>query len=68
MKREYRITLDSVEPRDGQPVNANDGSVLLYYLLSNGRGDPENSYVLFESIPRMIGGLDFQIGDVIGWE
>ncbi len=60
LKREYRITLDGVESLDGQPVNANNGSVLLYYLLSNGRGDPENSYVLFESIPRMIGGLDFQ--------
>ena len=60
LKREYRITLDGVEPLDGQPVNANNGSVLLYYLLSNGRGDPENSYVLFESIPRMISGLDFQ--------
>ena len=60
LKREYRITLDGVESLDGQPVNANNGSVLLYYLLSNGRGDPENSYVLFESIPRMISGLDFQ--------
>jgi len=60
LKREYRITLDGVEPLDGQPVNANNGSVLLYYLLSNGRGDPENSYVLFESIPRMISGLGFQ--------
>jgi len=60
LKREYRITLDGVESLDGQPVNANNGSVLLYYLLSNGRGDPEISYVLFECIPRMISGLGFQ--------
>ena len=60
LKREYRITLDGVETLDGQPFNSNNGSVLLYYLLSKGRGDPENSYVLFESIPRMISGLGFQ--------
>ena len=60
LMREYRITLDGVESLDGQPVNATNGSVLLYYILSNGRGDPENSYVLFESIPRIISGLDFQ--------
>jgi hypothetical protein len=60
LKREYRITLDGVEALDSQPVSANNGSVLIYYLLSNGRGDPENSYVLFESIPRMISGLGFQ--------
>lgn len=60
LKREYRITLDGVEPLDGQPVNVNNRSVLLYYLLSKGQGDPENSYILFESIPRMISGLNGQ--------
>ena len=60
LKREYRITFDGVEPLDGQPVNVNNRSVLLYYLLSKGQGDPENSYILFESIPRMIGGLNIQ--------
>jgi hypothetical protein len=60
LKREYRITLDGVEPLDGQPVDVNNRSVLLYYLLSKGQGDPENSYVPFESIPRMISGLHAQ--------
>jgi hypothetical protein len=60
LKRAYRITLAGVEPLDGQPVNVNNRSVLLYYLLSRGQGDPENSYVLFESIPRMISGLNVQ--------
>ena len=60
LKREYRITLAGVEALDGQPFNPNNGSVLLYYLLSNGRGDPENSFVPFESIPGMISGLGFQ--------
>jgi hypothetical protein len=60
LKREYRITLDGVEPLDGQPVNVNNRSVLLYYLLSKGHEEPENSYILFESIPRMISGLSGQ--------
>ncbi len=60
LKREYRITIDGVEPLDGQPVNVNNGSVLLYYLLSKGQGDPENSYIPFASIPRMISGLPVQ--------
>ena len=60
LKREYRITVDGVEPLDGQPVNVNNRSVLLYYLLSKGQGDPENSYILFESIPRMISGVSVQ--------
>ena len=59
-KREYRITLDGVEPLDGLPVNVNTRSVLLYYLLSKGQGEPEGSYVLFEAIPRMISGLSAQ--------
>lgn len=57
LKRDYRISIDGVEPLDGQPVNVNNRSVLAYYLLSKGQGDPEDSYVLFESIPRMVGGL-----------
>jgi Domain of unknown function (DUF3786) len=60
LKREYRITLDGVEPLDGQPVNVNNRSVLLYYLLSKGQGEPENSNVLFESLVRMISGLNGQ--------
>jgi hypothetical protein len=60
LKREYRITVDGVEPLDGQPVNVNNLSVLLHYLLSKGQGQPENSYIPFESIPRMIGGLHAQ--------
>jgi len=60
LKRDYRITTDGVEPLDGQPVNVNNRSVLLYYLLSKGQGDPEDSYVPFESIARMISGLHVQ--------
>lgn len=60
LKRKYQITVEGVEPLDGQPIDANSKSVLIYYLLSKGAGNPENSYILFESIPAMIGGLSFQ--------
>jgi hypothetical protein len=60
LTREYRITQDGVQPLDGQPVNVNTRTVLLYYLLSKGQGEPGDSYVPFEAIPRMVGGLNLQ--------
>lgn len=61
LKRDYRITVDGAEPLDGQPVNVNNRSVLLYYLLSRGSGDPEYRFVLFESLPGMVGGLHTEL-------
>lgn len=43
--REYEISSSGVNPKDGKPVNVNNRSVLTYYTLSNGVGDPEFSYV-----------------------
>lgn len=60
LKRDYRITKQGAEVLDGQPVNINNLSVLVYYILSKGRGDPEHSYIRFESIPRFVGGLSGQ--------
>lgn len=60
LMRDYGITLKGVQPLDGQPVNVNNLSVVLYYLLSKGDGDPENSYIPFQSIPRLTGGLNAQ--------
>jgi hypothetical protein len=57
LSREYAITRHGVEPLDGHPVNVNTRNVLLYYLFSTGRGEPEDSYVLFEAIPRAITGV-----------
>jgi hypothetical protein len=53
--------VDGAEALDGQPVNVNNRSVLLYYLLSHGSGDPEKCFVLFESLPGMIGGLHTEL-------
>ncbi len=58
LMREYVITRDGVEPLDGQLVNVNNLSVLLYYVLSQGHGEPENLYIPFQSIPRLTGGLN----------
>ncbi len=60
LNRDYRITREGVEPLDGKPVHVNNRSVLLYYLLSKGRGDPGDDYILFENFPRMISGLNTQ--------
>ena len=43
--REYEISSRGINPADGKPVNVNNRSVLAYYILSQGRGDPEFSYL-----------------------
>ncbi|HWR40816.1 MAG TPA: DUF3786 domain-containing protein [Patescibacteria group bacterium] len=43
--REYEISSRGVNPTDGKPVNVNNRSVLAYYTLSQGMGEPEFSYV-----------------------
>jgi hypothetical protein len=43
--REYRINAAGVQPADGQPDDVIYRSVLAYYILSPGRGEPEHSYV-----------------------
>jgi len=43
--REYEISSRGVNPMDGMPVNVNNRSVLAYYTLSKGVGEPAFSYV-----------------------
>lgn len=43
--REYEISSRGVNPTDGKPVNVNNRSVLAYYTLSKGLGEPAFSYV-----------------------
>lgn len=43
--REYEISSYGVNPTDGKAVNVNNRSVLAYYTLSNGVGEPAFSYV-----------------------
>jgi len=43
--REYIINSQGVYPIDRNPVNINNRSVLAYYILSRGHGEPAFSYV-----------------------
>jgi hypothetical protein len=43
--REYEISSRGVNPTDGKPVNVNNRSVLAYYTLSKGVGEPSFSFV-----------------------
>jgi len=43
--REYEISSRGVNPTDGKPINVNNRSVLAYYVLSRGVGEPAFSYV-----------------------
>jgi hypothetical protein len=43
--REYEISSYGVNPMDGKSVNINNRSVLAYYTLSKGMGEPAFSYV-----------------------
>jgi hypothetical protein len=43
--REYKISSSGVNPVDGKPVNINNRSVVAYYALSRGLGEPALSYV-----------------------
>ena len=43
--REYEISARGVNSKDGKPVHFNNRSVLAYYALSRGAGEPAFSYV-----------------------
>lgn len=45
LSREYEISSRGIHPTDGKPVNVNNRSVLAYYALSKGAGEPAFSYV-----------------------
>src|SRR5271169_5936611 len=54
--REYRINSAGVNPADGQPADVNSRSVVAYYILSTGRGEPEQSYVPLSRTTGIIDG------------
>jgi hypothetical protein len=54
--REYSITSAGVTPIDGLPVDVNYRSVLAYYILSEGRGEPEGAFVPLAKLTGMIAG------------
>jgi len=54
--RQYLITPAGVEPADGQPVHVNCRSVLAHYILSQGQGEPEHSFLPLARLTGMIDG------------
>ena len=44
--RIFEITRDGIKPVDGQPVNVNFLSVLVYYAVSKGGGEPTQEFYL----------------------
>jgi hypothetical protein len=48
--REYEISSRGVNPTDGKPVDVNNRSVLAYYALSKGAGEPAFTYVPVSSL------------------
>ena len=54
--REYIITPDEVTAADGEPTNVNFCNVLLYYVLSEGSGEPKHSFVPLPRLTGMIAG------------
>lgn len=57
--RTYLVTKEGARPVDGGPVDVNNLSVLLYYVLSGGCGQPKHSFV---PLLRMTGVLEGQWG------
>ena len=56
--REYAITSTGVRATDGLPVHPNYLSSLVFYITSNGSGEPDDSYSLLHSfIPDKVGGV-----------
>jgi hypothetical protein len=54
--RDYIITNDGVEPEDGEPVNVNIRSILIYYVTSSGSGDFSHDFALLNRLTGMIDG------------
>jgi hypothetical protein len=54
--RDYIITRDGVEPTDGQPVDVNNRSVLIYYILSDGAGEPSYDFAHLNRLTGLIDG------------
>ena len=58
--REFHITKNGVSAADGQPINVNTGSVLIYYVLSKGRGEPAGTFAPLFRLTGLIEGRNAQ--------
>ena len=60
LQREYSISTEGAVPLDGQPVGINNRSVLLYYILSSGAGEPTHDYAPLFRLTGAIAGRNDQ--------
>jgi hypothetical protein len=58
LKRQYCITNIGVIPVDGKPVNINNRSILIHYVLSQGTGDPVYSFKPLSRMNTMVTSSD----------
>lgn len=54
--RHYRVTAAGVEPVDGKTAEVNNRSVLAYYVLSQGSGEPTGRFCLLPRLSGMVTG------------
>ncbi|MDR2517309.1 MAG: DUF3786 domain-containing protein [Spirochaetaceae bacterium] len=50
--RRFRVTRHEAAPEDGRPVNVNYRSVLVYYAISGGSGDPRMDFAQLNTFSR----------------
>ncbi|MDR3239249.1 MAG: DUF3786 domain-containing protein [Clostridiales bacterium] len=66
LSREYRIDQNGVTPTDGGPaVFINNRSVLIYYILSEGAGQPSYSFSPLFRLTGMIAGQNAQSNGIM---
>ncbi len=63
--RAYRITREGAKPEDNLPADVNTLSVLLYYVFSEGSGEPKQKYVPFFRLTGVLEGQWGQTRDVM---
>lgn len=65
LNREYLITAQGVEPTDGRPVDVNNRSVLIYYILSEGAGELSYDFAPLGRLTGLIEGQNNLGGDIM---
>lgn len=60
--RPYRITNHGVAVEDGAPADVNNCSILIHYIISEGRIEPRHNFVPLDRLTGMIEGRNAQEG------
>jgi hypothetical protein len=63
--RDYMITNGGVETEDGEPVDVNNRSVLIYYVTSRGSGGFSGDFAILHRLTGMIDGQNSQASGIM---